>query len=117
MDNIDGVRVDGLSLLKVLANDLKDSPVSEETADAERQTKDAWCGSRSGDWWLASVASMATVETVASMASVAWLPPVASMASMDWWRRVASSGVDRSSNDDGAACFVVFGSTKNQQCE
>ena len=83
----------------LMANELKVSPVSEETADAERQTKDAWCGSRGSDWWLASVASM---DAMASMASVAW------------WRRVASSAP---SNDNGAACFVDFGSTENHQCE
>ena len=43
----------------------------------------------------------------------------------DWWAGfdgfdglVASSGVDRSGNDDGAACFVDFdGSTKERQRE
>ena len=65
--NVDGERAEGLV-----------SPVSEETADAERQTKDAWCGSRGSDWWLASVASMASMDAMASMASVAG------------WRRVAS---------------------------
>ena len=43
VDKIDGVRVDGLSCLKLMVNEMKDSPGSEETADAERQTKDAWC--------------------------------------------------------------------------
>ena len=87
VDKIDGVRDEGLSWLKLMANELKDSPVSEESADAERQTKDTWCGLRGGDWWLASVASMATEETVGSMVSVA---SVALVVSMDWWRRVAS---------------------------
>ena len=86
---IDGERVEGLSCIKLMVNELKDSPISEDTADAERQTKDALCGSRGGDWWVASMASM---------------------ASMDWC-------VDRSGDDDGAACFVDFGSTEYHQCE
>ena len=30
---------------------------------------------------------------------------------------VVSSCLDRSGNDDGAACIVDFGSTKNHPCE
>ena len=88
-----------------MASELKDSPASEETADAESQTKDAWCGSRGGDWWLASVASNGDCGD-------------GGFDGFDGFDGlVASSGVDRSGNDDGAACFVDFGSTKNHQYE
>ena len=40
-DKFDGERVEGLSWIKLMVNELKDSPISEDTADAERQTKDA----------------------------------------------------------------------------
>ena len=87
----------------------KDSPVSEETADAERQTKDARCGSRVGDWWMASVASMATVETVVSMASLAPVASMAPMASMvealDWLKRVTA---ESKSDDDDTDCLDYY---------
>ena len=87
-----------------MVNELKDFPVSEETAYEERQTKYAWCGSRGGDWWLASVASMFVGSS--------------GFDGFDGFDGlVAPSGVYRSGNDDGAACFVDFGITKNHQCE
>ena len=49
VDKIDGQRVEGLSWIKWMVNELKDSPVSEETAEAERHTQDAWCGTITKD--------------------------------------------------------------------
>ena len=45
VDNIDGQRVEGLSWIKLMVNELK-------AADAERQTKDAWCGTVTKLRWL-----------------------------------------------------------------
>ena len=51
------------------------------------------------------------------MASIAPMASMDAMAPMDAMDAMASSGATRSGNDDGVACFVDFGSTKNHLCE